>query len=115
VPRQASKHVTELAALNTWSAQGAHESARATFLNSPRERNASPISTFPGIQRFGAPVGELRHQLRVMHDRAGNQMREEDHEQAISEEPKLLRFSLIGIHQKRDLGESKKMKSPGAK
>ncbi|KDA51786.1 hypothetical protein L963_1499 [Leuconostoc mesenteroides subsp. cremoris T26] len=58
-----------------------------------------------GVQPVGRIVRELRHHLRVMQHRSGDQMREIGDEEQVVHEAALVHLALPAVDQEGDLGE----------
>ncbi len=67
-----------------------------------------PMWIFPGIQRFVAGLGELRHELGMVNDRAGDEMGKKSDEKDVAEESELGGLPARCIHKKRDLRKREK-------
>ena len=67
-----------------------------------------PTAKFSDLEPIGRPLGELRHHLRVMQHRPGDQVRKVRDEQRIRDETWLRRLALVGVDEKGDLGEGEK-------
>jgi hypothetical protein len=75
------------------------------FLEHADDEDAQPAGQIFGAEAVGCRVGKLRHDIAVVQDRPGNQMREEGDEQGVIQRSGGSGDTLAAIHQKQDLRE----------
>ena len=83
-------------------------SAQTAFLTSPMTKIESPTKRFSQRQAIRAMVGELRHDVAVVQDRPGDQMREKRNEQHIVQKVTVPGDAGFAVDQVADLGEREK-------
>ena len=104
---------TSAPAPNTMFATGATLSAISTFFARPMSRNARPIDEVSQLRAIDFRDAKLRHHLRVMQDRAGDQVRKVGHEQRVVDRIAFHHLARVHVHQVGNLRECEERNAEG--